>query len=310
VLQPITVRPDLDGRFMIVAGERRWRAHQLAGLPTIEANPVAVSDDELAIAAIVENLQRQDITPLEEAFAFRRMIDEGYSVESLALRLGLKQPHRISDRLQLLRLAPDYLDLFRKGHLHPSQAFELSRLDRAGQTALFAMLQAGRCESYARLRAAADGILAAAAQIALFDLPPPPTDEEVATLSKFERMVEKLTAICNDGIKENEVVVLRKVNPDRAATVVLVAQVDVAILRADDGRGDQHALQEAVRIAFEVVAVLEGPRLAFVDVDGEEARRGFGADDVPLAARRKTGAAQSAQQQLAGWRLQAGHHHQ
>ena len=240
LLQPITVRPDPDGRFMIVAGERRWRAHQLAGLPTIEANLVAVSDDQLAIAAIVENLQRQDITPLEEAFAFRRMIDQGYSVESLALRLGLKQPHRISDRLQLLRLAPDYLDLFRKGHLTPSQAFELSRLDPAGQAALFAMLQTGRCETYARLRAAADGILAASAQIAMFDLPPPPTDAEVATLSKFERMVEKLTAICNDGIKENEVVVLRKVNPDRAATVVQ----QLGLIRADLARMER-ALQHS-----------------------------------------------------------------
>ena len=249
LLQPITVRPDDAGRFMIVAGERRWRAHQLAGLPTIEANLVAVSDDELAIAAIVENLQRQDITPLEEAFAFQRMIDQGYSVEALALRLGLKQPHRISDRLQLLRLAPDYLDLFRKGHLTPSQAFELSRLDPAGQVALFAMLQAGRCDTYARLRAAADGILAAAAQIALFDLPPP-TEEEVATLSKFERMVEKLTAICNDGIKENEVVVLRKVNPDRAATVVQ----QLGLIRADLARMERALQHSAAQGALLVLS--------------------------------------------------------
>ena len=241
LLQPITVRPDPDGRFMIVAGERRWRAHQLAGLTEIEANVVAVSDDELAIAAIVENLQRQDITPLEEAFAFRRMIEQGYSVEGLAHRLGLKQPHRISDRLQLLRLAPDYLNLFQHGHLTPSQAFEISRLDPAGQAALFAMLQSGRCDTYARLRAAADGILAAAAQISMFDnMPPPPTEEEVATLSKFERMVEKLIGICNDGIKENEVVVLRKVNPDRAATVVQ----QLGLIRADLARMEK-ALQHS-----------------------------------------------------------------
>ena len=105
------------------------------------------------------------------------------------------------------------------------------------------MLQAGRCATYARLRAAADGILAAAAQIALFDLPPP-TEEEVATLSKFERMVEKLTAICNDGIQENEVVVLRKVNPDRAATVVQ----QLGLIRADLARMER-ALQGARCVA-------------------------------------------------------------
>ena len=144
LLQPITVRvfaPDPRvcfgadrlgemAQFTIVAGERRWRAHQVAGLEfnTVNVHEV-MSDDAMAINAIVENLQRQDITPLEEARAFQRMIDGGYTCETLAHRLGIKQQHRISDRLQLLRLREDYLRLFEQGTLTPSQAFELSRLE-------------------------------------------------------------------------------------------------------------------------------------------------------------------------------------
>ena len=81
----------------------------------------------------------------------------------------------------------------------------------------------------------------------MFDLPPP-TEEEVATLSKFERMVERLTAICNDGIKENEVVVLRKVNPDRAATVVQ----QLGLIRADLARMEralQHSAAQGALLA-------------------------------------------------------------
>ena len=66
LVQPITVRALPDDRYMIVAGERRWRAHVLAGLASIEANVIEVSDRERDILAIVENLQRADITPLEE----------------------------------------------------------------------------------------------------------------------------------------------------------------------------------------------------------------------------------------------------
>lgn len=256
LLQPITVRlsaPDPRccfggdrlgpmAQFTIVAGERRWRAHVLAGLAEIECNVHEdMSDDALAINAIVENLQRQDITPLEEARAYRRMIDAGYTCETLAHRLGVKQPHRISDRLQLLRLREDLLKLLERGTLSPSQAFELSRLDGGAQQALFAMICSGRCDTYAKLRAAADGLLAAMQQDNLFELPPPPTEDERETLSRFERLVERLVGACNEGIKDNEVVVLKKVDPGRAGTIVQ----QLGLIRADLARMER-ALQQSI----------------------------------------------------------------
>lgn len=222
LLQPITVRCLVPGdRYLIVAGERRWRAHQLAGIDTIEANVHDnMTDDQLAVNAIVENLQRVDITALEEALAFQRMLDAGYTPETLAHRLGMKQPHRVRDRVQLLRLAPDLLQLLERRTLTPSQAFELSRLGAGGQQALFRMIRDGRCETYNKLRAAADGLLEAEQQIGMFDLPPPPTDEEQAALTRFERLVERLVDVCRDGMRDNEIVVLKKINPGRAGTIV------------------------------------------------------------------------------------------
>ena len=219
LMQPIQVKPLDPGRWAIIAGERRWRAHKIAGLPTIRAIVAEVDEAQRDILAIIENLQRVDITPLEEARAFQRMLDKGYSVEELAQRLGIKQPWRITERTQLLTLAPEYLDLFEKGHLTPSQAFEISRLPAAQQPVLFAMVRDGRCENYTQLRAAADGLVAAASQGALFDLPKP-NREEAELLTRFEKRIEAVVRLVGEGFKDNEIVAMRKIHPHRAAIVV------------------------------------------------------------------------------------------
>src|SRR6185369_6943362 len=85
---------------------------------------------------------------------------------------------------------------------------------------------------------------------------------------------------------------------DRAAARVFVAHIDVDVVDADRPRGDQHSLEKAVRIALEVVAVLERAGLAFVDVDGEEPRRGLAAYDPPFASNGKTRAAQATQARI------------
>lgn len=224
LVQPISVRPLPDGRFSIVAGERRWRAHVLAGLDTIDANVIDVTDGERDILAIVENLQRADITPLEEARAYQRMIDTGYTTESLAQKLGLKQPWRITERTSLLRLNPTYLDLLEKGHLSPSQGTELARLEAPDQDLLFRMIGDGRCETYTKLRAAADGFLAARSQSSMFEQDKPSAKEQ-EILSRFEKKIEQMVKLVNAGFKDNEIVVLRKINPHRAS--IVVQQVDV-----------------------------------------------------------------------------------
>jgi hypothetical protein len=100
-----------------------------------------------------------------------------------------------------------------KNQLTPSQGTELAGLAPATQVVLFAMITRGQCPTYARLRAAADGFVSAAAQPSMFAPAPEQTAVEVATLSKFERLIGRLTDACNDGIKDSEVIVLKKVDP-------------------------------------------------------------------------------------------------
>lgn len=218
LIQPITVRPLPDGRHMIVAGERRWRAHVQAGLDTIDANVVEITDGERDILAIIENLQRENITPLEEGRAFQKVIDTGVTAEELADRLGLKQPWRVTDRTALLRLNPPYLDLLEKGHLSPSQGTELARLNQQDQDTLFGLIRDGRCETYGKLRAAADALLHAASQGGFWE-EKKVTAAEAQALTAFESKIEQIVKLVAGGFKDNEIVALKKINPHRAAIV-------------------------------------------------------------------------------------------
>lgn len=100
LLEDILVRPTGDG-FEIVLGERRWRASQLAEAPTIRAKIVDLDDDEAREISLTENVHREDLTPVEEAFSFKSYIDAGTEVQDVGRRFGGLQ-ERIADRLKLL----------------------------------------------------------------------------------------------------------------------------------------------------------------------------------------------------------------
>lgn len=105
VLQPIVVRPIRD-RFEVVAGERRWRAAEAAGLQTIPAVVMALTDQEALELALVENLQREDLNSMERARAYRRLNDDfGLTQEQIADRVGKSQPS-VANVLRLLNLPP------------------------------------------------------------------------------------------------------------------------------------------------------------------------------------------------------------
>jgi ParB/RepB/Spo0J family partition protein len=120
-------------KFMLIAGERRWRACQMAGLTAAPVRILEADDRQIAEMALVENIQRQDLTPLEEARAFKEMLDHGYTKEELAQKLGFKQVWRVDERLSLLNLSPKFQDALIFGVVSPSQAFEISRLEDHGQ---------------------------------------------------------------------------------------------------------------------------------------------------------------------------------
>ncbi|MFQ3580303.1 MAG: ParB/RepB/Spo0J family partition protein [Chloracidobacterium sp.] len=128
VLQPIVVRRQGEG-FQIIAGERRWRAAQRAGLHRIPAVVRDVPDDRVLELALIENIQREDLTPIEEAQAYRRLMDElGLTQEQAAARLG-KDRATIANAIRLLRLPSDIQKLIEERLLSPGHARALLALD-------------------------------------------------------------------------------------------------------------------------------------------------------------------------------------
>lgn len=107
LLQPVVVRPLAPGRYELVAGERRWRAAQAAGFPLIPAIVRDTADDDLLRDALLENLHRAQLNPLEEAAAYDQLLkDFGCTQDELATRIGRSRP-QVSNTLRLLRLPPE-----------------------------------------------------------------------------------------------------------------------------------------------------------------------------------------------------------
>lgn len=127
VLQPIGVRPIADNRFEIVFGERRYRASQMAGLEEIPAVVMEISDEVAEDMAITENLQRKDVTPIEEANAYQRFIDSGrHDVQSLAVQFGKNESY-IRTRLKFVSLIPEIASLLEQDEITISVATEICR---------------------------------------------------------------------------------------------------------------------------------------------------------------------------------------
>ena len=128
VVQPLVVRPVAEG-FELVAGERRWRAARMAGLAAVPAVVRELSDAQVVEIALIENLQREDLNPIEEAQGFRRLIEEfGLSQEDLARRLGKSRP-QVSNTLRLLNLSPGLQDRVAGGQLSVGHAKVLLSLE-------------------------------------------------------------------------------------------------------------------------------------------------------------------------------------
>jgi len=122
VIQPVLVKPLGDGTYELVAGERRWRAARAAGLPTIPAIVRESDDRESLLLALVENVAREDLSPVEEARAYAVLQDEfGLSLGDISERVARAKP-TVSNRLRLLELPDDVLGLLERGLLTEGHA--------------------------------------------------------------------------------------------------------------------------------------------------------------------------------------------
>lgn len=128
VLQPIVVTEGVTG-YVLIAGERRWRAARQAGLTTIPAVVRGTAGESTLVESLVENVQRQDLTPLEEAHAFRQLLEDyGMSQDQVAEKVGKSRP-AVSNTLRLLQLPGPIQTMVDAGHLSAGAARALLGLD-------------------------------------------------------------------------------------------------------------------------------------------------------------------------------------
>jgi ParB family chromosome partitioning protein len=134
LMQPVVVRSRPQGGYELIAGERRWRAAQLAGLERIPVVIKEVTDERASAMALIENIQREDLNPLEEAMALQRLKEEfELTQQQVADALG-KSRVAVTNLLRLLSLAPPVREMLERGDIEMGHARALLTLDAADQT--------------------------------------------------------------------------------------------------------------------------------------------------------------------------------
>ena len=128
IIQPLTVREMPNGYYQIIAGERRWRAARMANLSDVPAVIIEADDKKAMELALIENLQRQDLNPLEEALGYQTLMSEyGLTQEEAAGRVGKSRP-AVANALRLLGLCPEVQERVRKGELSAGHARAILQL--------------------------------------------------------------------------------------------------------------------------------------------------------------------------------------
>ena len=131
VIQPLTVRQLPSGYYQIIAGERRWRASRIAGLYEVPAVVIEADDKKATELALIENLQRSDLNPVEEALGYQTLMsDYGMTQEETAKSVGKSRP-AVANALRLLQLCPEVLEMLRSGKLTAGHARAVLTLNTA-----------------------------------------------------------------------------------------------------------------------------------------------------------------------------------
>lgn len=223
ILEPIVVTKRGD-RFMIIGGERRYRASLLAGLSVIPVRVIDADDELVEELSLLENIQRQDLNPIEEAKAFQALLDRGWTKKQLADKMGFKQLWRVDERTSLLNLSPEYQKLVIEGAIGHSQAFEMSRVPPNQQSLIFRKLQSGQLASYNKLRSFVSALIIASNQSTIFAFQSATPEEKKSIddfsslMSSVERLIRATMATNTDHLKK--VVFHSDVTPERIDFVI------------------------------------------------------------------------------------------
>ena len=191
VVQPLTVREMDNGYYQIIAGERRWRAARIAELREIPAVIIQADDKKVMELALIENLQRQDLNPVEEAMGYQTLMTEyGLTQEETAARVGKSRP-AVANMLRLLSLCDDVLEMVRQGKLS------------AGHARAVAALKTERQQKEAAQKIAALGLSVRQAELLCSNMQktpaaPKPVTLEVDYVAECEK---KLSKVLGRGVK-------------------------------------------------------------------------------------------------------------
>lgn len=226
LLQPPRVRRVAADRFMLILGERRWRgytrAHEKGWVSQDGRMPVDVvetTDREMSIDAIVENLQRVDISPIEEARAYQQALDDGMTLPELSTQLGILQ-YRIEEKLALLELDEQGQKLVATGQIAVTTASVIGTVENANdRNRLVKAIASGKLNGIMDVRAAVQGIHEARAQCQMFEDAPAPSNQDREAVGRLERKVDGVIAMIGAGFQEGECVAAKRCAPDRLGTL-------------------------------------------------------------------------------------------
>lgn len=221
LLQPVLLRPLAGGGphcFQIVAGECRFRAYLQLKRETIAAIVEAADDRETQLRAIVENLQRRDMNPIEEARAFKTLLDSGYSVDQIVDELGLNSTAIVRQRLDLLDLNADIQRLVASGNLSVNMAWGVAQAPSQYQTRLLQDIGSGKLRTSDQVKHAGMALRDAAAQLDVFASLPRASARDAAALSRLESKIDSIAAMVQAGFRDGECIAAQRVAPDRVTT--------------------------------------------------------------------------------------------
>ncbi|MEH1014582.1 ParB/RepB/Spo0J family partition protein [Micromonospora sp. CPCC 206060] len=226
-LQPIAVRKaDKAGHYRLVVGERRWRAALRGEIDSLQALVFEMDGDEAFIAQIAENVNRQDMTPMEEAAAYARLAEKGWEVEAIAELFGKTQPY-IGWRIDLLGLIDDAKQLVAKGHLQVGVAWYVCKLSPDQQRRFLVKWARGEFSSARDAEAFAKACRDAEAQIEILRLDSEEHDEEAQEelVKERKKVVSKIDRLSTAGTILHE---LAQMEPVELAKLLAGAEGGVA----------------------------------------------------------------------------------
>lgn len=268
LIQAITVRRVAPDQFVIVAGECRFRAHQLLGAETIRAEVVEISDREMKLRANVENLMRLDMNPMEEAHAFQSLIDDGMTIDEIVKQLGFKGRDRVQNRLNLLALTHPIRQLVASGSLTTSMASAIALAPQAHQSRIIKKISSGTLRTVDQVRHVGQALRDAANQIDAFADAPAASAADLEIVRALERRIEAVAQMVLSGFDEGRCVAAQRVAPDRVKTMAdkltlirnhilqmehqlrcVVAQLEFTTTVTKEQRSENHQHKTAVGLA-------------------------------------------------------------